>query len=195
MLNLLIEKKFLKSTWTNIKIFIAIILYFSWILYEEKGFNPDGDSGVEYYFSRFNDCLNLKSLSGKVSSVRFAGASLDFTTDTFSIYEHTLFQGKEEYLLMNYSNLMLNDTSGSIIITGSMDWTVFDRPVFSGNSICLRANPDRSPVLYYDLENTEGLPKINYGAIKSVKQGCPTLAEEAMNALKDAEIYENFGKQ
>lgn len=126
---------------------------------------------MEYVFGRDNYCVNLRTLAGRVSSIRYAGAPKDYRTDSLTLYQHDYFQGQEEYITSEVPNLTLVGNHQSIIITGNSPWTVFDRPNYQGNSICLKVpDTDYTPSFISDLQNVD--PSIPHGSIRSVRKGC-----------------------
>ncbi|CAL8072530.1 unnamed protein product [Orchesella dallaii] len=143
-----------------------------WLFYQDTDYNSDGPRGMEYVFGRDNFCTNIRTLPNAISSLRFAGASTNFADDTFTLYQFDYFQGEEEYLTTEASNLNLVGDHKSIIITGKVNWVVYDQPNFQGNSICLvvpeAGNERPAPAFISDL-SSEGIP---HGSIRSVRKGC-----------------------
>lgn len=127
---------------------------------------------MEYVFGRNNYCVNIKTIAGSITSVRYAGAPKDYKTDSFTLYKYDYFQGDEEYTSTALPNIRLTGAHQSILITGNSDWTVFDRPNYQGNEICLRVpEPGTStPAFLSDLANLD--PSIPHGSIRSLRKGC-----------------------
>lgn len=125
---------------------------------------------MEYIFGQDNYCVNLGSLAGDVSSVRYAGAPQDYHIDSLTLYEYKFFQGREEYSLHQVPNLYLKGKPQSLIIAGHSDWTVYDLPEYQGNAFCLQVpeHGKETPLFLYDLEETN----IGHGFVQSVQKGC-----------------------
>jgi len=142
-----------------------------WLFYQNNGFNTQGVSGVEYVFGQ-NYCITLPILAGRVSSIRYAGNSKDYRTDSLTLYQFEYFQGQEEYTLSQLPDLNLIGNHQSIIITGNSYWTLYDRPNYSGSAICLKVpDPGSSiPSFISDLQSAN--PAIPHGSIRSVRKGC-----------------------
>jgi hypothetical protein len=143
-----------------------------WLFYQDTDYNPNGGRGMEYVFGRDNYCVNIRTIAGTISSVRYAGAPKDYRSDSFTLYEHDYFQGREEYTQNELPNLNLVGSHKSIIITGNNHWTVYDRTNYQGNSLCLKV-PDpgnNTPAFVSDLADLD--PAIPHGSIRSVRKGC-----------------------
>lgn len=127
---------------------------------------------MEYVFGRDNYCVNIRTIAGSISSVRYAGGPKDYREDSFTLYVEDYFQGDEEYTRTNLPNLNLAGNHKSIIITGNSDWTVYDQPSYKGNTVCLQVpEPGNStPSFVYDTEKLEQF--IPHGSIRSVTKGC-----------------------
>ncbi len=130
------------------------------------------------------DTLRIGSPSWKIKVVKkvicvpwqvafpYAVAPKDYRDDSLTLYQFDYFQGQEEYTLTEIPNLNLIGNHQSIIITGNSDWTVYDRPQYQGNTVCLKVpEPGNStPSFISDLQNVD--PSIPHGSIRSVRKGC-----------------------
>jgi len=149
-----------------------------WIFYVNPLFNSGALGGVEYMFGPANKpyCNNFITVGGYISSTRFVGSPLDYTADTFTLYEEDYYQGNEEYAYADLPSLALAGSHKSIIITGRSPWTVYDQAQFEGRSMCLRptSSPNVEPYLISDT-NTISIP---YGSIRSIRKGCATATED-----------------
>jgi len=141
-----------------------------WLFYQDIRYNDAGPRGMEYVFGRDSYCVNIRTIAGTISSVRYAGAPRDYNQDSLTIYEGDYFQAREEFILTNLANLNLAGNHKSLIITGRSAWTVYDSPNFRGYSMCLRLPEPGSPAFINDLEKLD--PVIPHGAIRSVSKGC-----------------------
>lgn len=125
---------------------------------------------MEYTFGKQDYCTNLKGIAGKVSSARYAGHPKDYTIDSLTIYQHTYFQGTEEYAFNELSNLQnINGREQSVIITGTSSWSVYEKENFEGSSTCVKATgADKGhPTFYGEIRQL-----ISFDSIKSLKRGC-----------------------
>jgi len=149
-----------------------------WMFYVNPLYNTGALGGVEYMFGPANKpyCNNFITVGGYISSVRFVGSPVDYTADTFTLYEEDYFQGSEEYAYTDLPTLALAGKHKSIIITGRSAWTVYDQAEFGGRSICLRptSSPNAEPYLISDIDKIS----IPYGSIRSIKKGCATTTED-----------------
>lgn len=147
-----------------------------WIFYQDPNFNPKGEHRVEPIFGRDKFCVNFHTISGTISSARYAGAPGDYRIDSLTIYEYENFQGREEYTFKHSANLeLLAGSHKSIIITGNSNWTVFDEPNFQGNSVCLQVPEQNNfaPLIIRDIQKSSKLNGyVKYGSIQSVRIGC-----------------------
>jgi len=144
-----------------------------WFMYVNYNFNENNLSGVEYVFgpNSLPNCtpLNLISLGGYVSSVRFAGSAEDYRQDSFTLFQEDWFQGQEEYLTVDTPAIGMAENHKSIVITGSSAFTIFDQVNYAGNSICLYPPGNYRPYL---IENVLDEIDVPYGSIRSVRKGC-----------------------
>jgi len=144
-----------------------------WFLYVNYNFNENNLSGVEYVFGTgpLPNCtpLNLISLGGYVSSVRFAGSADDYRQDSFTLFQEDWFQGQEEYLTVDTPALRLAGNHKSIVVTGTSAFTIFDQVNYAGNSICLYPPGNYRPYLIENVLAEIGVP---HGSIMSVRKGC-----------------------
>jgi hypothetical protein len=145
-----------------------------WVFYVNPLYNTAALGGVEYMFGTATKpyCNNFVTVGGYISSVRFVGSPVDYTADTFTLYEEDYFQGNEEYAYADLPSLALAGNHKSIIITGRSPWTVYDQDKFGGRSICLRptSSPNVEPYLVSDTNDIS----IPFGSIRSIKKGCAT---------------------
>jgi len=161
-----------------------------WIFYVNPLYNTGALGGVEYMFGPANKpyCNNFITVGGYISSVRFVGSPLDYTADTFTLFEEDYFQGSEEYAYADLASLSLAGNHKSIIITGRSPWTVFDQAQFGGRSMCLRPTPSPNvePHLISDISDVS----IPFGSIRSIKKGCAT--RDANNDYDDTQGSPNY---
>ncbi|CAG0884155.1 unnamed protein product [Darwinula stevensoni] len=108
----------------------------AWIFYSEYSYNYEGVGTVEWN-SGDGKCWNLQ-FNNQVSSMRYAGDTLNWKADTMNIYELELFSGLEFYAVQDVPQLPEQLTTvGSLIITGRSDWTIYTQPNFGGAKLCI----------------------------------------------------------
>jgi len=142
-----------------------------YLYYDYPNFNAGVNANMEYVFGPNNYCGNFQNIAGRVSSMRFAGDPKNYRTDSLTLYVGTYFQGEEEYLLRDASNLNLDLQASSLIVTGVTGWTLYDKPSFQGNALCVyppKTDVEGTPALIND-SNSIGVPN---RTIRSVRKGC-----------------------
>jgi hypothetical protein len=144
--------------------------FYRWLLFVEKNYNTGTDTGMEYVFGPNNYCGNFQTVGGLISSARFVGSPTDYSSDTFTLFEGTYFQGTEEYTFSDLPSINLEGNHRSLILTGATPWTVYDARNYQGNAICLYP-PQSNDYRPYFLSDTTSVT-IPYGTIKSVRKGC-----------------------
>ena len=138
---------------------------------------------MEYIFEPAYYCNNFNGLGGYLSSAKFVGSAQDYRADSITFYELVYFQAAEEFTQGDLPNLNLSGAISSLIITGKASWTVYDRPNYAGNGICLQvqSSPDYEPAFVFDTLNVS--PVIPHGTIQSVRKGC--LTEKVVTIAKN----------
>ena len=145
---------------------------------------------MEYIFQPSYVCTDFNGLGGAVSSVRYVGSAQDYTSDTITFYEGTYFQGAEEYTFTDLPNLNLFGVQSSLVITGKSGWTLYDRPDFQGQAVCVFPPPSNNFKPSF-VTNTEELTvPVPHGTIASVRKGCFTgrKASSAENAVSGENV-------
>jgi hypothetical protein len=104
--------------------------------------------------------------------LRSVGNPNDFRKPSITIYATIDFQGDDEPIEADADNLYSFGNQRSLIITGQEAWTIYDRPYFGGNALCL--SPQNSRVFKPSLipNFSKFNPPIPIGSIASVKKGC-----------------------
>ncbi|CAG0897318.1 unnamed protein product [Cyprideis torosa] len=121
-------------------------VYGVWIWFENRDYNPTGQGGAEYAWGS-GYCFDLDpAVSGRVSSLRYAGNVNDNEAATISLFNLEFFQGAGLTASGNLENIS-GTTVGSIIITGYSAFTVYSQSGFAGVATCLPAN-DGLPVFW-----------------------------------------------
>jgi len=164
----------------------SVSLRGTWLFYDNKNFNINGNAAMEYIFEGAETCVDFHGLAGYVSSIKFVGKTEDYRQDTITFYETTYFQANEEYVEHDIPNLSLMGRISSLIVTGSSPWTIYDKTNFRGNAICLQpeSSPYYEPAFVPDTINLE--PTVPHGTIASVRKGCYTtkIAKIAVSTSK-----------
>jgi len=153
----------------------SVCLTGTWLFFDQRNFNLNGNAAMEYVFEPRSACVDFAGLGGYVTSAKFVGSAQDYRQESITFYQNVFFQGNEEYAVNDLANLNLAGAISSLIVTGQSSWTVYDRPNYQGNAICLTPapSPNYEPAFVEDTINTS--PSIPHGTISSVRRGCFSL--------------------
>jgi hypothetical protein len=143
-----------------------------WLFYDSPYFNTAGNAAMEYIFRPTYACSDFQGLGGTVSSARFVGSPQSYASDTITFYELPFFQGAEEYTFTDLPNLYLYGTQASLIVTGKSGWTLYDRPNYEGESVCVFPPPSDNFQPAFITDTEELTIPVPHGTIASVRKGC-----------------------
>jgi len=146
----------------------------SWIVYQTDDYLPGG----MLWMAGQDNCINYDQWSyidRQVSSLRYAGASNNYSVPCFSIYEKENFWG-QEYASCNDSPSLgvLSGKGNSILITAKSEWSFYPEEDFAGSPTCYTFGDSWG---YYSSLGD------NSNKFKSVKKGCQSGAARAEPSL------------
>jgi len=141
-----------------------------WLVYDD--FNYEWGA---YWMAGSNNCMDYANQgfpAGKVSSLRYAGASQDYSVPCISLYEKVYMAGQEFATCSDAPSLgNLNAKSNSLIVTTKSIWTLYSEENYGGSKICFDYTNWGFHAQLGEFANT----------FKSVRKGCfaETYAEPA----------------
>jgi len=151
---------------------ICLMFIFRWLFYDSPNFNADGNAGMEYFYKPTYGCSNFNGISGAVSSAKFVGSPTDYTRDSITFYEFPYFQGVEEYTFTDLANLNLFGRHASLIVTGKTAWTLYDRPNYEGNKVCIFPPPSGDFTPNFVTDTAQLTFPVPHGTVASVRKEC-----------------------
>jgi len=166
----------LKNYNDNDDVAVAVSGLGNWIFYDEHGYTGESEAVVLRVYSQ---CVPLKTLVSRASSIRYVGDPQDYRLPSITIYQGSNFQGREIYINADHPKVLFDvdrpnggwsEEFGSFIITGdsSSCWTLHYSIGQGSPSICVCAQSSNNFTPFFVANN----PFPPYNSIGSVTKGC-----------------------